>query len=947
MLGGLTRPQVKTLRNQPLEWASRRYRALLSAYAALLFARGTLVGWLLLGASCFDLSSGALGLSALLGAGIVVSLLGYRRDLADQGYFGTNALLCGLAVGHGHPLSLHLLLLASVAGVIAALLTAALSEYFDRVLRLPILALPFVITTTLLLPALGNYRIFSTGIVIAAIPDLPIHLPGQLAFIVKTFGAIVFQPSTAAGILVLTAVCVSSRIATAFGVWGVCVAALVSHYAAPHASLTFAQAAGYNGLLTSLAIGAVFFVPSVASLLWATVGSLVASWLALSLAGSFAHLSTYVLAWPFVITTMTLLYALGLRAAHRSPVLPPLPGENAERNLQFTRMLKTRFGLPGPIRVFSPVLGVWTVTQGFDGAHTHQGALRHALDFEITDLEGFPFGNGGTHCEDYHCFDAPVHAVLPGTVVFAYADHEDMPPGGQNLAFPWGNVVVIQHGPSLFSVLAHLRQGSLLVQAGQQVTSGQCVARCGSSGRSPRPHLHLQMQASAEIGSATIAFELLHYSVSRENASQYVPWGVPREGERLSASQPLLTPELDILRVGTDCDIECGSSRPHRLRSELSPVGERSIQDLETGERLYFSSLDGVATFTTYHGVRRSVLGVLGLALPRVPPFGGTTVLIEKLPTEWLLSTWGRCVNDVAQALGLGASLHCRVEVTRSQSALRSESTIELRWLGRVWRRAVAAVRIAEGQILSLGLVENHRIVLTAVPSTKTPASIRTRRPEAIRLRLKSVLAYLSIPAVAVVAGQSLMFTASTSTARPVPDPLAESYRLESSQDLEAAAAAAARAVRKSPRQYFPLIRLAYLESASKKYSLAAEHYAQAAKLAPNSVEPLLGQVQAAVASGQYDAACTVADALIQIDPKNYLALSRRAWSEYQSGKYGKAVSDYAAVLELYPGDIEMRLGHAYALSGAKRPVEAALEFQHVLLRVPGEPRARRALGLP
>jgi Flp pilus assembly protein TadD len=64
-------------------------------------------------------------------------------------------------------------------------------------------------------------------------------------------------------------------------------------------------------------------------------------------------------------------------------------------------------------------------------------------------------------------------------------------------------------------------------------------------------------------------------------------------------------------------------------------------------------------------------------------------------------------------------------------------------------------------------------------------------------------------------------------------------------------------------------------------------------------------------------------------------------------GRYKEALAEYTLVLELYPGDIEMRLGRAYSLAGAKRNVEAGIEFREVLKRVPNERRARAALGLP
>lgn len=60
-----------------------------------------------------------------------------------------------------------------------------------------------------------------------------------------------------------------------------------------------------------------------------------------------------------------------------------------------------------------------------------------------------------------------------------------------------GNHVVITMGvEGPFVLLAHLRRGSVQVQPGQKIPAGLPVARCGNSGNSTEPHLHLHLQVS-------------------------------------------------------------------------------------------------------------------------------------------------------------------------------------------------------------------------------------------------------------------------------------------------------------------------------------------------------------------------------------------------------------------------------------------------------------------
>jgi len=73
-----------------------------------------------------------------------------------------------------------------------------------------------------------------------------------------------------------------------------------------------------------------------------------------------------------------------------------------------------------------------------------------------------------------------VHAAGTGTVAFA---------GEQN---GYGLTVVIDHGDGLQTRYAHL--SGVLVQPGEQVESGQVVARSGNSGRSTGPHLHFEVR---------------------------------------------------------------------------------------------------------------------------------------------------------------------------------------------------------------------------------------------------------------------------------------------------------------------------------------------------------------------------------------------------------------------------------------------------------------------
>ena len=80
-------------------------------------------------------------------------------------------------------------------------------------------------------------------------------------------------------------------------------------------------------------------------------------------------------------------------------------------------------------------------------------------------------------------------AVLAGTPIAAPA------PGVVAFTGRWairGNVVVVDHGAGVHTVYAHASE--LLVTPGQEVVTGQVLARVGTTGLSTGPHLHWELR---------------------------------------------------------------------------------------------------------------------------------------------------------------------------------------------------------------------------------------------------------------------------------------------------------------------------------------------------------------------------------------------------------------------------------------------------------------------
>jgi murein DD-endopeptidase MepM/ murein hydrolase activator NlpD len=148
-----------------------------------------------------------------------------------------------------------------------------------------------------------------------------------------------------------------------------------------------------------------------------------------------------------------------------------------------------------------PIEGEWTVVSGGPTReHSHSWGIltqRYAYDLVVADERGCSHGGDGRSLTDYHCYSEPVLAPADGEVVAANDNHRDYHRSGGWLD-PLqrdirGNYIVIEHDGGEYTTLAHLQEGSIPVSVGDRVECGERVGRCGNSGNSTEPHLHVHV----------------------------------------------------------------------------------------------------------------------------------------------------------------------------------------------------------------------------------------------------------------------------------------------------------------------------------------------------------------------------------------------------------------------------------------------------------------------
>ena len=153
--------------------------------------------------------------------------------------------------------------------------------------------------------------------------------------------------------------------------------------------------------------------------------------------------------------------------------------------------------------------------------------------------------------ERFVAFGRPLLAPGDGTVVLVHdaePDHEARRSQLALLPYALGQAGRLRRGPGAvagnhvvvhllesgaFVLLAHLHLGSVRVSPGQDVAEGQEIARCGNSGNSTQPHVHLQVMDDGDpfvARGVPMTFRHFREWPPRTRGPQVRARGMPGEG---------------------------------------------------------------------------------------------------------------------------------------------------------------------------------------------------------------------------------------------------------------------------------------------------------------------------------------------------------------------------------------------------------------------------------
>lgn len=153
-----------------------------------------------------------------------------------------------------------------------------------------------------------------------------------------------------------------------------------------------------------------------------------------------------------------------------------------------------------------PFNGEWFVFWGgaTEAQNYHMSNVHQQFAYDLLRVEeGSSYAGDPTKNESYLAFGQDIIAPCDGQIVLAIDGVPDNKPGELNPIHVTGNTVVLETTSNEFVLFGHLQEGSVAVKKGQQVQRGQVLARCGNSGNSSEPHLHLQLQNARDFHKAT------------------------------------------------------------------------------------------------------------------------------------------------------------------------------------------------------------------------------------------------------------------------------------------------------------------------------------------------------------------------------------------------------------------------------------------------------------
>lgn len=708
-----------------------------SSYGLVFFTSHKWFTAIIMAITFIDYHAGFLGLLSVLTANIISYSLGFDRQKISAGFYGFNALLTGLGMGYYFEISYVLIGLVMLAAISTVLLSIALEGILFKY-RLPFLSLPFLVVYWIFWIAAFDFTMLGLNSRGIFMPNELFGLGGRqlvdfynwaniypVANWLKTYfiamGAVFFQYNIFAGILLSAGLLLWSRIAWMLSLIGFLGADLFYHLTgAPMTDQVYAYI-GFNFILTAIALGGYFMVPSPRSFGWTIlIIPLVAVFtLFFSKILSLFHLPVYSL--PFNAIVILFVFVIKLRPVNTHSLTEVIVHhETPEINLYLYHNHLKRFSTWNHFPVYLPFSGIWQVAQGHDGKHTHKGSWKHAWDFVMQGPDGKNYRSHGQTPGDFYCYDKPVLSPADGIVEEIADGIDDNPSGQVNLAQNWGNTIIIKHAEGLYTKLSHLKKNSFSVKKGDWVKRGQMIARCGNSGRSPEPHLHFQLQQTPYIGSETLDYPIAGY-ISSLNQQSFHCFDRPGTGDNVCNVErnTLLVNAFHFIpgQVITFKMQISGKEERFEIEIKTNEWNQPYMLCRKSGAKAFFNSNHSEFYFTHYSGKPGTMLYYFYLSCYRILLGSYPEIIIrDVLPPHQFFSGFLLLLHDFTAPFFRWLTPEYESRISHYQKAGQEnniviESTIIPKVPFYKMDSIRSAIRIGENGIKEIEIVHKNQII--------------------------------------------------------------------------------------------------------------------------------------------------------------------------------------------------------------------------------------------
>ncbi len=598
------------------------------SYSQVFFSDNPWLALLVLLASFLDPYTGLSGFLAALSTVLFAKGIGLNPLVTKSGAYSYNSLLVGLTLGVYFKFSIAFIAVLLLSSYFTLLITIWISFVLAKY-RIPFLSLPFMLSIWIILLAakgFGAIQLNERGIYslnelwnlggpwLVSIYEnsTALKLPLLIEIYLKSLGAIFFQYNIISGILIAIGLLIYSRIAFSLSIVGFLSGYFFCYFLQGNLSELQYSYIGFNYILSAIALGGFYLIPSARSYLMALlsgplIGLLIGAFTSLL---AVFHLPVYSL--PFSLAVILMLVLLNNRYILKGINLVQFNRLSPEKNLYSFHTNNERFKNDTYFHIHLPFYSEWQVSQGIEGELTHKGDWRFAWDFVVADQNQKTFRLPGKEPSDFFCYGLPVLAPAAGYVVTCKDGVVENPIGEVNLHENWGNSIVIKHADYLYSQISHIKNGSFKVKTGDYVQKGDLLALCGNSGRSPEPHLHFQLQASSEVGSKTISYPICYF-ISRQNGKyRFHSFDCPVEGQVIQrpAGNSLIQNAFNF-KPGQRIEFEVSlENNTHAVRWEVvTDINNLSyIYCQESKSIAYFSNNGTLHYFKSFEGDKDSLL---------------------------------------------------------------------------------------------------------------------------------------------------------------------------------------------------------------------------------------------------------------------------------------------------------------------------------------------------